>query len=246
MINLYDHYASIYGQVNPGEKKWIKETLKCTPYYFPEPISFRDTVHGYYEQLNLPSPQTFVQFTPAFDYELTRSKAVLIVVEEKSSKISILAVEDTDNFPVLRLEGTIHKNPITQMWEIHPYGTAGQAPPEAVEAYEKVFNIVLMHINITHPRQTQRSLPRQQRRAAERSLGFPLKATTEITIRPGSFPQSSAATGGGGEKCLHEVKGHVRIYKRGTPEERAVWINSYDRGNPALGVKKTKYKVETD
>lgn len=70
---------------------------------------------------------------------------------------------------------------------------------------------------------------------------FPLRAYSEIVLRPGETiipePQTCATTG---ERAQHFVRSHLRRYRSG----KTVLVKEHHRGNPALGMIQHRYRIE--
>jgi hypothetical protein len=250
--NLYNYYAGLLHLVQSEEQlESVKEMLRFTPYYFSEPVDLRSAVPCIPEQFNLPSPETMIQCDLQF---ITQKACLVFLLNEPKREVTIYRA--IGNSIGAHSIGDIHKDHdgylrlrLWQMEEDQPERHWGFKPQNKMddsldEIYSIMVNRLLVYVNRLAPRSPQVSLPRPQRRAAGRSLGYPLKATTEIRISQHPPVTMRTRTGQGGHKCLHEVKGHVRIYHRGTPQEFCVWIRSHDRGDAKYGVKKTKYKVD--
>lgn len=87
----------------------------------------------------------------------------------------------------------------------------------------------------------------QPHRGIEKSLlragagRYPLLAWHEVIIKPQDRPLTQQEIDGHltGRKCLHFVRGHhrPRISKK-------VWVKHHWKGDPALGIKRTRYKVK--
>lgn len=239
-INLYEYYAQHIDKVGPDQRKILRDQmLSCTPYYFSDPLP-REDIMPYREQLNIPSPRTWIQM----DLELKDGTRTLIwTLETETREVKIFTTQG--NSIAAHLFGYFRERP--DRIELSLYRTSDEpVEQQAVESYTTVLNLCLAYINRIGPRVIpHHSLSRQTRRSVQRSLGYPLKATTEIIIRQHEHTRRTGKTGEGGKKCWHEVKGHVRVYHRGTPDQFEVWIKPHDRGDPALGLKSTKYRVET-
>ena len=69
---------------------------------------------------------------------------------------------------------------------------------------------------------------------------FPLRGWTEITLNvaPGGNQREPKAAGSTGDKCLHFVRSHRRRCY-------GVWVQipAHWKGDPALGIKQTRYRV---
>ncbi|MFP5434220.1 MAG: hypothetical protein ACLGIM_14055 [Alphaproteobacteria bacterium] len=100
---------------------------------------------------------------------------------------------------------------------------------------------------------TPRLIGRKQRmphRGLERRLAaakgmvgkFPLRAWTELKLSVAAMMTESDGTVHEahytGEKCLHFCRAHIRVKNGRLEQVKAHW-----RGNPALGLKRTRYKV---
>lgn len=70
---------------------------------------------------------------------------------------------------------------------------------------------------------------------------YPLLAWHEVIIKPQDRPLTRQEIDGHltGRKCLHFVRGHPR-----TLTDRDVWVKHHWKGDPALGIKRTRYKVK--
>lgn len=250
--NLYNYYASLTHLIKTSEqRKSVQDMLRFTPYYFSEPVDFGSNVPCVPEQFNLPSPETLIQCDVHFNSERA---CLLFLLNEPKREVTIYRA--IGNSIGAHSIGDIHKEADgyirLRLWEmsedqptrLHGFKPHNKLSDDLDRIYSIMVNRLLLYINRLAPYSPQVSLPRAQRRAAGRSLGYPLKATTEITISQHPPVTIRTRTGQGGHKCLHEVKGHVRIYHRGTPQEFCVWVKPHDRGDAKYGVKKTKYEVK--
>jgi hypothetical protein len=75
---------------------------------------------------------------------------------------------------------------------------------------------------------------------------FPLRAWTDIILKVGVPPDDKSASGDHeahltGEKCLHYCRSHLRV-RFGYLE----YVQGHWRGNPALGIKHSRYRMETE
>lgn len=79
------------------------------------------------------------------------------------------------------------------------------------------------------------------RRMAKLGVGrFPLRAWSEVTVRTSTkIVDSEFESGPSFHKCLHFVRAHKRHYKDGGIS----LVKAHWRGDPALGIKRTRYKV---
>jgi len=81
-------------------------------------------------------------------------------------------------------------------------------------------------------------------RAREKRGTIPLLEYRRITIK--IWAEKKAGHGGaaialgstvaGGRRPYHQVTGHFRVIRRETPDVRAIWIDPFFRGDPAVGV----------
>lgn len=71
---------------------------------------------------------------------------------------------------------------------------------------------------------------------------YPLLAWHEVVIKPQDRPLTQEEIDGHltGRKCLHFVRGHRRRYRDG----RETTVTHHWRGDPALGMQRTRYRVE--
>jgi hypothetical protein len=71
---------------------------------------------------------------------------------------------------------------------------------------------------------------------------YPLLAWHEVVIKPQDRPLTDEEAEGHltGRKCLHFVRGHRRRYRDG----RETTVTHHWRGDPALGMQRTRYRVE--
>jgi hypothetical protein len=87
-----------------------------------------------------------------------------------------------------------------------------------------------------------RGLERRLERAKELVGSFPLRAWTELKLSVADIGRNADGTMHEahytGEKCLHFCRSHLRI-RRGRLER----VTAHWRGNPALGIKRTRYAV---
>lgn len=112
---------------------------------------------------------------------------------------------------------------------------------------ERMLKFFLHHINYPHHGLYQtRRFSLTTRIKAQKAKLYPLAAVTEILIKQIPLPpRVITETGEGARKAQHEVRAHKRIYHRGTPYEFEVLVHAHTRGDPKLGIRKSKYKVET-
>ncbi|MGE4321941.1 MAG: hypothetical protein AB7E60_02805 [Sphingobium sp.] len=123
----------------------------------------------------------------------------------------------------------------------------GDEPREVMIGYVVLMYALLAIIN------TPRLIGRKQHmphRGLERRLAktkglvgkFPLHAWTELKLSVSDIGKRADGTEHEahytGEKCLHFCRAHIRI-KRGKLER----VSAHWRGNPALGIKRTRYKL---
>ena len=87
-----------------------------------------------------------------------------------------------------------------------------------------------------------RGLERQLLRSSPGIGSFPLRAWTELTLSVSAMMTEADGTDHEahytGEKCLHFCRAHLRVRNGRLEQVRAHW-----RGNPALGIKQTRYKI---
>lgn len=87
-------------------------------------------------------------------------------------------------------------------------------------------------------------LERELRRHEKLVGKFPLRAWTEIVLPYGAGPKDASGEPSQeahltGEKCLHFCRAHLR-YRLGRMEV----VKGHWRGNPAIGIKRSRYKIE--
>jgi hypothetical protein len=78
--------------------------------------------------------------------------------------------------------------------------------------------------------------------AAARSGSYPLRGWSEIVLKHQTRiaePTEERHTGATFHKCLHFVRSHLRHYRNG----HVAVIPAHWRGDPALGIKRTRYRV---
>jgi hypothetical protein len=69
---------------------------------------------------------------------------------------------------------------------------------------------------------------------------YPLRAWSEVTIKANTiYDDGEYESGSTYHKCLHFVRAHHRHYKNG----KLAVVRAHWRGDPALGIKRTRYRV---
>lgn len=114
---------------------------------------------------------------------------------------------------------------------------------------EKILKFFLHHINTPHHGlyHTVRKQSFVTRERAKKLKLYPLAAITEIVLSQAPpEPKRIMVTGTGSPKCQHDVRAHKRVYHKDQPNQFEVLVPSHRRGDPKLGIKKSKYKVETE
>lgn len=96
-------------------------------------------------------------------------------------------------------------------------------------------SLVIMHEHAPH-----KGLQKKLTRSADGH--YPLKAWHEVRIRPGAPIVEDGVGHLTGRKCLHFVRSHRRLYRAYGGKEAVV--KAHWRGDPALGIQRTRYKVE--
>lgn len=108
------------------------------------------------------------------------------------------------------------------------------------------FMLSLIAINSSRMVQRVEHMPGErdrQRSLRGRSLvgKFPLRAYTEVILTPGETVVPETREGGStGQKAQHFVRAHLRRYANG----KSVLVREHVRGDPALGMMQTRYKVQ--
>jgi hypothetical protein len=107
----------------------------------------------------------------------------------------------------------------------------------AMLALDIIGQPTLCHLKVHQP---HRGLERALRRGGVGK--YPLLAWHEVVIKPQDRPLTQREIEGHltGRKCLHFVRGHRRRYRDG----RETRVTHHWRGDPALGIARTRYRVE--
>lgn len=206
---------------------------------------FRNTIHTLGLSAFLPSPRTWLEY----------------VVPENAQRTAVLVEKSADSF----VFWLILDEPLTSYFcgtfRSHraleePYpgfsigrpvaGTWCDDPSEIESKLTRLAIETLLLLDIINTPGLVALKTVQPHRGFERALRqlgvgrYPLQAWHEVVIKPGEpAPDDSGETGLTGRKCLHFTRAHK---KRVHGQVRM--ISHYWSGDPALGIKRTRYRVK--
>lgn len=199
-------------------------------------------------QTFLPAPRTWIE---RIDEQGTREAFLLVQEASQATATVYLAAGDKNEFFSLGSTGGLWLEPSTTDLRHPDWKTV--LPTEADKdvpfaAWGMTFIVYSLLAIINTPRligRKQHMPHRALERALTRGLGvgrFPLGAWTELKLSTsahlrdaGSEENEAHLTG---RKCLHFCRAHLRV-RNG----RLEMVKSHWRGDPALGIKRTRYKV---
>jgi hypothetical protein len=184
----------------------------------------------------LPAPVTWFEFRAA-----DGGRAAFMIAQIAAGKAIVVVVTAE---MAARPVGFIYTDIAADGAGLMPAGVMSGWPPDVAERMLMTVYGLLNLIN------RPGSLERREH-AAHRGLArdmsrkalvgkFPLRGWTEITlcVGPGGNMREPKAAGGTGDKCLHFVRAHRRRCW-------GVWVQipAHWKGDPALGIKQTRYSV---
>lgn len=118
---------------------------------------------------------------------------------------------------------------------------------EVLQAAKRFIGMAVLTIDLLNTPglvglRTRRAHPRLARDLGRIGVGrYPLQAWSEVVLKAETRIADPAerTTGETYHKCLHFVRSHLRRYRR---DGRVVVIPAHWRGDPALGIKRTRYR----
>lgn len=211
---------------------------KKVPFIFHELPDMATKFYPDRSRMFLPFPNCWIE-CPAIQHGRRGRSAV--VIEDSSILHYLFAELDSNEFTDLfgQAQVLVEDNEVIV--------SVSNGDPEWQQYMERIIKLFLHHINTPHHGvyHTRRKFPWSTREKAKKLRLYPLAAVTEIVISQAPpEPRVIDQTGTGTKKCQHEVKAHKRVYHRGTPDEFEVLVPAHKRGDPALGIKKSRYRVE--
>lgn len=199
----------------------------------------------------LPSPRTWIEWP-------ILGKTTGVVLEMRpGGKLWFASVNDMDGVVMTIPLGSVDVSPTIFVSRgevaIDPsdYFAAGFPPTDeyqrvaastisvALLMLDIINQPALCHLRVVAP---HRGLERDLRRALGPVGSYPLHAWHEVLIKTQDRPLTEEEIEGHltGRKCLHFVRAHRRRYQDG----KEVIVQHHWRGDPAIGIKRTRYRVE--
>jgi hypothetical protein len=192
----------------------------------------------------LPAPRTWLEWI-----DPRNGRRVSILLDETASQHEYYMVAEADPFCVMH--GTYIKGDLNYLIardEVEGYDHVDERTiSDSLVSMFSVARVALAIINTprligrvtrTPHRGLERALQQQYRAVGK----YPLHAWHEIKLE--AFPRYTDETGEEveahltGRKCLHFCRAHLRI-RNG----RLEMVSSHWRGDPALGIKRSRYKI---
>jgi hypothetical protein len=199
------------------------------------------------KHLFLPAPKTWIEWGPNDNGILGR--AAVLLEQESSDKISVKAMMHDYGGPIGVINpstGSFNISVITGVEPAVPHGMAHLTPVRFRTI--TIITAVIMLLAINSPKIIGRrqhmphaGLEKKLRKAG--AIGrYPLHAWHEILLeaRPTYVDESGETQEAHltGQKCLHFCRAHLRV-RLG----RLELVSAHWRGDPALGIKRARYKV---
>ena len=174
--------------------------------------------------------------------------ALIVWMEKDTFYVSIAASHrEVSGYPYSHTIGSLRPNPTSPAGL--DVGITKGLDGSTSEAQALLFlcaSIAILMLDIINQPTLCRLVTHQPHRGLERALlragvgRYPLLAWQEIVITHEDFGDEDEAVAHlTGRKCLHFVRGHRRQYRDG----RLTQVAHHWRGDPALGIKRTRYKV---
>lgn len=185
----------------------------------------------------LPAPITWLEFR-----QTDGARGALMAAQVADDEAVVLAVDGRDFYVVP--VGFIYTAPDCHSAAGMPFKVVMGADEKfAEEAISTVYGLLNL-INRPGSLDRREHAPHRglQRDLTRRAMvgRFPLRGWTEITLNvaPGGNQREPKSAGSTGDKCLHFVRAHRRRCY-------GVWVQipAHWKGDPALGIKQTRYRV---
>jgi hypothetical protein len=207
-------------------------------------------------QLFLPAERTWLEVrhegdnVHAWAMPGERTAVLIEAIAPGKYRLTLVLGELLASLPIGTFEVT--NSPLASPWigrAIANKGFNDRATPEQRQAMLNRFIVeTLLFLDMINTPGLVGLKSHQPHRGLERSLRqngvgkYPLRAWSEVLIKPGVIEAGPEDHEGHltGRKCLHFVRAHRRQFQDG----RQTIVTHHWRGDPALGIKRTRYRIE--